>query len=296
MSKPSTQHRHYLNAKQPQAIEISDLMDVEFEDDGTPVSLYEVDEDNDIWGVAIYVLEEASAQMRKRMLDALMAGGFDDTIETEIIQPTNWVAKTLRQLAPVRAGRFLVHGSHDLNAPRFNDIGIQIDAGLAFGSGHHGTTAGCLDMLGDELKRRRFHNSLDLGTGSGVLAIALAKACKLDVLATDIDPVSTIVARDNARQNGTGALVTCVAATGFNHNEIRNRAPFDLVIANILARPLQMMAPDFANHLAPDARVILSGLLPHQKARIVAAYRMQSMRFIKAHIRDGWLTLVLEAQ
>ncbi len=292
-SGPTTQHRHYIETDIRLAYQINDILDVEFEEDGIAVSLFEVDESKSIWCVSIYVASEQSGDFKTRMKTALAESGIRAEIETETILPIDWIAKTLRQLNPVRAGRFLVHGSHDAQAAKFNDIAIEIDAGLAFGTGHHGTTAGCLEMLEQQLKSRQYFNSLDLGTGSGVLAIAFAKACKKEVLASDIDPVATEVARQNARLNGVGNLVTCVTASGLNHRKIISRTPYDLIIANILARPLQDMAKDFATHLAPGGTAILSGLLPHQKARIVAAFRIQGLRFAKAHIRDGWLTLVL---
>jgi len=290
-----TQHRHYLQSKQDLAREISNLFDAVFEEDGLPISLYEIDEKANLWGVSIYADESISAATKDHMVSALQARGIDIEIASEIITDTDWVAQTLRQLNPVRAGRFLIHGNHDKGAARFNDISINIDAGLAFGTGHHGTTAGCLDILEVQLKRRKFNNILDLGTGSGVLAIAAAKATRHKVLASDIDPVATNVAQQNARINAVGSLTTCITARGFNHRDITARAPYDLIIANILAKPLQAMAYDFSRHCALGAIVILSGLLPHQKAGIVAAFRIQKFRFIKAHIREGWLTLVLRA-
>ncbi len=294
-SGPTTQHRHYIETNIRLAYQINDILDLEFEEDGIAVSLFEVNESKSIWCVSIYVASEQSGDFKTRMETALAKSGIGADIESEVILPTDWITKTLRQLNPVRAGRFLVHGSHDAQAAKFNDIAIEIDAGLAFGTGHHGTTAGCLEMLEQELKSRQYFNPLDLGTGSGVLAIAIAKACKKEVLASDIDPVATEVARQNARLNSVANLVTCVTAAGLNHRKITSRTPYDLIIANILARPLQDMAKDFATHMAPGGTAILSGLLPHQKARIVAAFRIQGLRFAKAHIRDGWLTLVLRS-
>ena len=294
VSNSAIQHRHYVNADFTLAHHISDLLDNEFEQDGIAVTLFEIDEGKAIWCACIYVLEHLSDQYKSRMVRVLSDNDITNDIHSEIIRPTDWVAKTLRQLSPVRAGRFLIHGSHDNDAVGFNDIAIRIDAGLAFGTGHHGTTAGCLEMLEQQLKSRQFYHPLDVGTGSGVLAIAVAKACKRQVLATDIDPVATQVARQNARLNNVGKWVRCVTAVGFKHRQITARTPYDLIIANILARPLQNMAKDLAAHLAPDGVAILSGLLPHQKARIIAAFQIQNMKFLKAHIRDGWLTLVLK--
>ena len=293
ISNSAIQHRHYVNADFAVALQINDLLDTEFEEDGIAVTLFEIDESKAIWCACIYVLEHLSDKFKSRMSTVLLNNGVHNDIESEIIRPTDWVAQTLRELSPVRAGRFLIHGSHDNDVVGFNDIAIRIDAGLAFGTGHHGTTAGCLEMLELQLKSRCFHNPLDVGTGSGVLAIAVAKACKKQILASDIDPIATRVAQQNARINRVGKWVRCVTAAGFNHREITDRRPYDLIIANILARPLQNMAKDFANHLAPDGVAILSGLLPHQKARIIAAFQVQHLKFVKAHIRDGWLTWVL---
>ena len=294
VANSAIQHRHYINADFPTAQRISDLLDDAFEQEAIAVTLFEIDEGNAIWCACIYVLEHLSDQYKERMAAVLSDNGINNDIHSEIIQPTDWVAETLRQLSPVHAGRFLVHGSHDNDVAGFNDVAICIDAGLAFGTGHHGTTAGCLEILEQQLKSRRFFNPLDVGTGSGVLAIAYAKACKQPILAGDIDPVATLVARDNARSNNVGKWVRCVTAAGFNHREITARKPYDLIIANILARPLQNMARDFAAHLAPDGVAILSGLLPHQKARIIATFQIQHLKFVKAHIRDGWLSLVLK--
>jgi len=294
VSISTIQHRHYIQDEISIAHQISDLLDIEFEEDGIAVTLFEIDEANAVWCASIYVLEHLSDNYKSRMISVLSNNGLDHKVKTEIIHPTDWVAQTLRQLSPVRAGRFLIHGSHDNDVVNFNDIAMRIDAGLAFGTGHHGTTAGCLEMLEQQLKSRQFFNPLDVGTGSGVLAIAIAKACRRQILASDIEPVATQVARQNARINNVGSRIKCITATGFNHREITARTPYDLIIANILARPLQNMAKDFAMHLAPNGVAILSGLLPHQKARIIAAFQIQNIRFVKAHIRDGWLTLVMK--
>ena len=204
---------------------------------------------------------------------------------------TDWVAKSLEGLKPVRAGRFLVHGRHDRAKRRENDIAIEIEAGQAFGTGHHGTTAGCLAAIDRLAKTRRVVNALDLGTGSGVLAIAIARRCAASVLASDIDPVAVKVARENAGLNGVAARVRPVTAAGLDGRAFAARAPFDLIVANILAGPLAALAPAIRRKLAKSGTVILSGLLPDQKARIVSAYRRQGLRLVEALVLDGWLTL-----
>lgn len=204
----------------------------------------------------------------------------------------DWVAKSLEGLGPVRVGRFVVHGSHDSGAVRANDIGIAIDAAQAFGTGHHGTTAGCIAALARIGKRRRFRSALDLGTGSGVLAFAIAKAWRIPVIATDIDPVAVRIASANARTNGVGSLVHTYRATGFGHRLLRRR--FDLIVANILAGPLARLAPEMAAHLSCGGTIVLSGLLPPQRRHILAAYCNQGFRHRRSITRDGWLTLILE--
>jgi ribosomal protein L11 methyltransferase len=174
-----------------------------------------------------------------------------------------------------------------------NKLGIEIEAALAFGTGHHGTTRGCLLLLDDVLKAHRPRRVLDLGTGTGVLAIAAAKALQIKLLASDIDPLSVRVARENARLNEAGKLVETIHATGFSAPQFASRAPFDLVLANILANPLRQMATPMARHLAPSALVILSGLLPHQAQGVIAAYRARGLVLRRQIQVEGWSSLLL---
>src|SRR5262249_52438702 len=158
----------------------------------------------------------------------------------------DWVKASLDGLAPVEAGRFIVHGQHDRARVPINRIGIEIEAALAFGTGHHGTTRGCLLLLDAVLRARRPTRVLDLGTGTGVLAIAAAKALRRSILATDIDLRSALTARENARSNAAGPFVQAVHAPGFSSPQFKARAPFDLVMANILANPLRRLATPMA--------------------------------------------------
>jgi ribosomal protein L11 methyltransferase len=211
-----------------------------------------------------------------------------DTVEAK-----DWVKATLEELVPVHAGRFIVHGRHDRAKVAPNKLGIEIEAALAFGTGHHGTTRGCLLLLGEVLKAHRPRRVLDLGTGTGVLAIAAAKALQTKVLASDIDALSVKVAADNARHNGAGPLVQVTWGNGFAAPLLRQRRPFDLVLANILANPLRQMATPMSAHLAGGARVILSGLLSPQAPSVVAAYRARGL-ILERHIRiEGWSSLLL---
>ena len=182
---------------------------------------------------------------------------------------------------PVRAGRFVVHGQHDRASVPPNKLGIEIEAALAFGTGHHGTTRGCLLLLDEVLKARRPRRVLDLGTGTGVLAIAAAKALHQHGAGERHRSALGAVARDNARLNGVGHLVETICATGFSAPQFARRAPFDLVLANILANPLRQLATPMARHLAPAALVILSGLLPQQAHGVVAAYRARGLVLVR---------------
>ncbi len=206
---------------------------------------------------------------------------------------TDWVARSLEGLKPVRAGRFLVHGHHDRDRVKPNDLAIEIEAGQAFGTGHHGTTIGCLIAIAREARTRPIVNALDLGTGSGVLAIALAKLAKARVLASDIDPVATRVADENVHLNGVAAFVHTLTAAGLAGRAFAERAPYDLVVANILAGPLAALAPAIRRAVAPGGTVILSGLLPEQRRRIIATCRATGLVLVHAMAVEGWLTLVL---
>jgi ribosomal protein L11 methyltransferase len=246
----------------------------------------------DAWRVAVYFEtepdEEALAALKR--LAAPHGGGF----ALDTLPETNWVAKSLESLKPVRAGRFNVHGAHDRARVAPNEIGIEIEAGLAFGTGHHGTTTGCLIAIDDLAKSRPIPTALDVGTGSGVLAIALAKRAKTRVVASDIDPVAVAVARDNVRLNGVAARVRTIVATGLGHRLIAAGAPYDLVVANILAGPLVQMAPAIARHLKSGGSVILSGLLNEQRRRVAAMYRTQGLTLSRAIVIGEWTTLVLK--
>jgi ribosomal protein L11 methyltransferase len=221
--------------------------------------------------------------------EAVVPGIVFDTVEAK-----DWVKESLEGLVPVSAGRFVVHGRHDRARVPANKLGIEIEAALAFGTGHHGTTRGCLLLLDQVLRSHMPRRVLDLGSGTGVLAIAAAKALRRRVLASDIDPQSARIAHDNARLNGVGNLVDAICATGFSAPQFKPRAPFDLVLANILANPLRQLATPLAAHLAPSAMVILSGLLPHQTSGVIAAYRARGLVKLRQLQIEGWSSLLMQ--
>ena len=208
------------------------------------------------------------------------------------IAERDWVALSLTGLTPVTAGRFTIHGAHDRARIKANVIGIEIEAGLAFGTGHHGSTRGCLLALDWILKSHRPFRILDIGTGTGVLAIAAAKALRAPVLASDIDPRAVAVARANVRHN-RAITITVVQAATLDARHYRERAPFDLVLANILIGPLQRMATPMARLAAPRVRVVLSGLLTSHANAALAAYRAQGFALERRMVLEDWATLVL---
>ncbi len=232
----------------------------------------------------------------KARLDELIRaanGGQAAEFSMTLLDQQDWVAKSLAGLKPVRIGPFAVHGSHESAGFAANLHRIVIDAGLAFGTGHHGTTAACLMALDRHLKQARPENVLDLGTGSGLLAIAAAKILRREIIASDIDPMAVEVAAANAGLNGVAPLLRPFTASGFHHPEFAARGPFDLILANILAGPLTRLAPDIRRHLCPGGTVILSGLLNEQAARVLAAYRIQNIVPTARIDREGWTTLTL---
>jgi ribosomal protein L11 methyltransferase len=289
---PSTNLATFAIGDERTARRVVDLLNESLEEDQAAVAAFERPDGR--WDISLH-FAEAPDQAAIRELVSLAAG--DDIaqhITFDTVEAKDWVKASLEDLVPVAAGRFIVHGRHDRARVAPNKLGIEIEAALAFGTGHHGTTRGCLLLLDQVLRSHQPKRVLDLGSGTGVLAIAAAKALRQRVLASDIDPVSVRVARDNARLNGVGNLVEAICATGFSAPHFAARKPFDLVLANILANPLRQMATPMAAHLAPSALVILSGLLPHQAQGVIASYRARGL-LLRRHLKiDGWSSLLMQ--
>ena len=286
--------RLFITTTEKTAGAILDLMSEAFEEDGYAIATMEIDEKRDLWEASLYIDFDEEAEMTERFA-ALVGDAYPElAINREIIPDVDWIARSLEGLQPVHAGRFVVHGSHDRGKARAGEIAIEIDAGQAFGTGHHGTTAGCLEIIEKVMRARQPRKVLDLGTGSGVLAIAARKLAPARVLATDIDPVATRVARENVRLNGIASGITLETATGFHSTAFRRHGPFDLIIANILARPLMRMAPQLAAHLAPGGQVVLSGILANQRWKVIAAYNGAGLRHVRTIWRNGWVTIHLD--
>lgn len=232
-------------------------------------------------------------------LAAKVTGIDEPALEITHEPPRNWLAENLQTFNPIRAGRFFVHGSHfDGHAP-WGSKPLMVDAGTAFGSGEHQSTYGCLLALDDLAKRNHplkvgTGRALDMGCGSGILALAMASHWKIPVVASDIDAESVRVTRVNAALNGLSRYVEALPGDGFQTRRVHEAGPYDVICANILARPLCAMATDLAAALAPGGRVILAGLLARQEAMVLNAYRLQGLRLVRRYSLDPWVTVVLK--
>ena len=288
---PQTHRATFAIGDEATARRVSDLLTESLLDGEAAVAAFEGPTGR--WDITVH-FAQAPDEQAIRGLVALAAGEHAaQSVKFDTIEPKDWVKATLDALVPVPAGRFVVHGRHDRPKVAPNKWGIEIEAALAFGTGHHGTTRGCLILLDHVLKADRPRRVLDLGTGTGVLAIAAAKALHIRVLASDIDALSVKVAAENARANGIGPFVEVAWGNGFAAPGLREKQPFDLILANILANPLRQMATAMSAHLAGGARVILSGLLSAQAPAVVAAYRARGL-VLERHIRiEGWSSLLL---
>ena len=257
----------------------------------TGVGVFEIEDDSGLWEVGVYFLEPPD----ETMLEVLaLAFGAKPFVLSELPE-IDWVAKVRRELAPVEAGRFFVYGSHDADKVPEGRVALQIEATVAFGTGHHGTTLGCLRAF-DALISSGFAPAkvADIGCGTAVLAMAAAAVLpQALVIASDIDEVAVDVAEANVSINGFEGRIECLEAAGFAHPRLAEAAPFDLVFANILKAPLDDTAPPMAAHLSPQGLIILSGLLVVQAESVTAAYVAAGFDPVSRDDIGEWSTLVL---
>ncbi|MCC6001954.1 MAG: 50S ribosomal protein L11 methyltransferase [Pararhodobacter sp.] len=254
------------------------------------VGVFEMEDGSGLWEVGAYFTHEPDGVALALMAAAYKAAPFAVSELPEI----DWVAHVRRELSPVEAGRFFVYGSHDAHRLPSGRLGLLIEAAMAFGTGHHGTTLGCLRAL-DRLADTGWQPErvIDVGCGTAVLAMAAAKLWPGTVLASDIDSVAVEVAQANVLANGLLGRVECLEAVGFDHEAIAARAPYDLVFANILKGPLIELAPAMAQHVAPGGRAILSGLLVTQADDVLAAYERAGFAVETREDIGDWATLTL---
>jgi ribosomal protein L11 methyltransferase len=288
---------------------ISDVLTETFDSAAAAATAFE--EPDGRWSLAIHFRDQPDEAAVRALIASAAGTATAAGLMFETLAPTDWVRKSLDGLTPVEAGRFVVHGAHHRARVEPNRIGIQIEAGLAFGTGHHGTTRGCLLALARIAKgmrgkpqrsravplstrsRRRKALVLDIGTGTGVLAIAAAKALRAPVLASDIDARAIGITRDNARINGVGPRVGTIRGAGLGASHFRQRAPFRLIFANILLDPLRELATPMARLVAPNGYVVLSGLLAAQGRAALASYRARGLVLTGRIPLEGWTTLML---
>lgn len=270
---------------------MTDLLGEMFDPTQTAVAAFEA-EDGRTWRLEAYFADAPDEAMIRDMIRPVV-GDQADVASFETIDQQDWVRASLEGLVPVRAGRFLVHGSHDRGTVRVNDLAIEIEAALAFGTGHHGTTLGCLRALADVLKRCRPAQVLDVGTGTGILAFAAAKALHRPVVAGDLDPEAVETAKGNAQLNGLGPLIRLYQGSGVRHALANRPRRFDVVFANILARPLKRLAPSLTATVADRGVLILSGLIERDVAGVLSTYRHRGFHLAGHGLIEGWATLVL---
>ena len=254
------------------------------------LSLFEADAAGTAWQIeAYFACPEDAADAARRLQAFPDVGG--STIIVEAVRQADWVRQSLEGLGPIRAGRFFIHGSHDRAARPCHAISIEIDAATAFGTGHHGSTRGCLLAFDALLRNHKPKRVIDIGCGSGILAIAASRALRRRVLASDTDLEAVRITAANARLNG--AAVTAVGATGTTHPAIGAAGPYDLVMSNILARPLVQLAPAFLRLLDSGGYLILSGLLTEQGRWVLSVYRALGFVLARRLDEEGWATLVM---
>jgi ribosomal protein L11 methyltransferase len=268
------------------------LSDILAELDPSPASAVSVEEASRIaWSLDAFCIDEDLAKEASAIIEREAPGV---PVSIQKLEDKDWVAVSLAGLPAVHAGPFVVAGWHELAHLEGGRIPIWIEAGPAFGTGHHGTTKGCMQALALELARKRPRRVLDIGTGSGVLALGAVKRGVTYALGTDMDKESIRIAHENRKNNKAGRKLKLLHARGAGHHAIRSGAPYDLVLANILARPLVSLAPEISKLVSPGGRVILSGLLTHQEPQVKAAYAGRGFTLKHRRHLNGWSTLVYE--
>ncbi len=274
-----------------------DVVEEAFFDIAATTASFEIDEDGVEWQTDVIILtppDDADIKARLAFVSGML-GIKTPRYEVAPLERKDWQKEVERGFPPLDIGRFFIRGTHITQPVPEGKIGITVNAGAAFGSGEHATTSGCLLALSKLARQRRFTRPLDMGCGSGILALAMASLWKCETLGTDIDPISVSTSKENAVMNQLHTLMHFEAGDGYNMRIVRRCAPYDIITANILARPLCKMAPQLAKVLAPGGVAVLSGLLATQERYVLAAHRAQGLTLRMRVCRAGWNTLVISA-
>ena len=254
------------------------------------VGVFELEDGSGEWEVGAYFIEKPDEISLLLLENAFDAGGF----VISKIPETDWVAKVKRELSPVEAGRFFVCGKHDLKKTPTDRVGLLIEASMAFGTGHHGTTKGCL-LAFDKffVQSRNLKNVIDIGCGTAVLAMAVGKVSSAKIIASDVDPIAVEVALENLKANNLENRIDCIEAMGFEDFRIKSRGPYDLIFANILKRPLIDLAPDISGHMSSGGLAIISGILDEQAEEIIDFYQQNGLVVFDRIDIGEWVTLTV---
>lgn len=259
------------------------------------VSIYFESQPTDIWKIQLYYENKPDQETIASQI-SLVAASIKlpvPTFSLTLLPDNDWVSRVQENFPPLSVGRYFVHGSHYTDAIPFGSYRLQIDAGRAFGTGEHETTSSCLQAIDELAKQRRFTRMLDMGCGSGILALAMAKTWKKPVVAVDIDEQAVKITQENARINQLSSLIIAGASDGYNSRLVTQNMPYELIVSNILAKPLVAFAPDLARNLAPNGVAILSGLLKYQERKVLSAHLQQGLRLVKRIEKNSWSTLVV---
>ena len=268
-----------------------------FEDIALATLDFEVIEDSEEWCVDIITdtrLENSDIETRLALVSGIMGIATPKYEISELI-PRDWLSELEAHFPPLDIGNFYIYGSHIKTKPPTGKIALQVSAGAAFGSGEHATTSSCLLALEILARQHTFLWPLDMGCGSGILALAMAKLWKVPVTGIDIDPVSVKVSQENAYKNGLKKLTQFGSGDGYHASLARKNAPYDIIVANILARPLMKMARLLAKNLAPSGYAVLSGLLNTQENMVLSAHRQQGLYLVGRIRHKGWSALILRS-
>ncbi|MCC3861354.1 50S ribosomal protein L11 methyltransferase [Pseudemcibacter aquimaris] len=283
---------------------LEEILYATYDDEFPSLAAFEIKGDTDNKLMECYLNIEPDMSILQNNIEnmASVMGISAPNADVELLEEKNWVAESQKMLKPITAGKFHLYGSHDADSIPEGKLAIQMEAGQAFGTGSHETTNGCLLAISDLCDELNPASILDLGCGSGVLAIAMAKYWDIQIIASDIDPVSVETAKDNIRMNNITALnegengsgILAVTSDGYEHDAIKSNAPYDITVANILAKPLQMLAPDITSHLKDTGTLVLSGLLQTQEDDVLGAYKKHGWILKKRYPINEWVTLVLD--